>query len=163
LGKFDRVEFLAPQYRVVVQARGDSNVLMRSNTKGREITPAAPVGAQALDSWLDLQVQTKGVLACGVVRPDGTSVNRSHSADLKVEVMNRVWRQVVATFELTDQNGLPATTARWIFEQTQLYSLKRSDGVVFGVLLNKDPKAVDVAAVDRSFVDFNKIQALHAG
>jgi CheY-like chemotaxis protein len=160
LGNFDRVEFLAAQHRMVVQLRGDSSILMRSNTRGREMPPVARVPGQTLDEWLDLQLQNKGVLACGVIRPGGISVNRSRSPDFTIEIMGAAWRRVVATFEITDQNGFSASAARWIYDQAQLYSLKRVDRVVLGVFLNKDPQAVDVTAVERSFTDFNSMPAV---
>ena len=155
LGKFDRVEFLTPNNRFVIQSRGDSSVLMRSNVKGAETPRAAPATGQALDRWLELQLQTNGVLACGVIRPGGTSVNRSRSPNLSVEGMDAAWRQVVATFDEANRNGVVASSARWIYEDAQFYALRRSDGVLMGVILKKDPQTVDVGAVERSLADFS--------
>lgn len=158
LGKFDRLELQSDTGRLVVQHQQNRFVLIRSNTRAPAPGAAAPA-PKTIAEWLAQQSAVPGLLAYGVSLPDRKVLTQAFDPDIPLTALNTAWPCVTDTFETAIRVHFPAWQQRWIFERAQLYCVRRADGASLGLLLEKSPAAVDLAAVERLFAEFQTLRA----
>jgi hypothetical protein len=62
-------------------------------------------------------------------------------------------------FELAAKHEVPAWHLRWVYEQAQLYAMRRDDGKTLAMFLTKDPAALDADAIEKVFREFKSLEA----
>jgi hypothetical protein len=160
LGAFDRLEAQSAHGRLVVHFQGDTAVLFRSNTECEPTYQESSVLHQSLAGWLARRANIRGAYACGIIRPSQQALSQSSSAGFPVPPLSVAWRCVRDTFELVDEQEFDPWQLRWLYEQAQLYAVRRGDGKVLGMFLSKDPQVLDVESVERAFAEFKSLDAL---
>jgi len=157
LGELDRLELMANEGRMVVQFQGDTSLLVRTNTRSRPMVSSVPPFNQPLADWLARQSQIGGLLACGLVRPNLAPVSCSYSGELPSDGLNPLWRAALDLLEQFRQPRFTAWQLRWLFHQTQLYCVKRMDGVAIAALFCLDAQVLDAPAAQQMFAEFSAL------
>jgi DNA-binding response OmpR family regulator len=159
LGRIDRLELQSIAGRIIVQFQPSRIVFLRSNTRAR---PPAEVEAQSPKTvleWFARQSVARGLLACGVALPDQKVLTQSFTKDIALAALNNAWPCLADTFDAATRFQFPAWQLRWIYERAQIYCVRRTDGTSLGLLLQKPPVAVDLAAVEKLFTEFHSLRA----
>jgi hypothetical protein len=95
-----------------------------------------------------------------VIRPSPqAAISQSVVREFPRDVLSVAWRCVQELFQLVAQHGFEPWQLRWVFDQAQLYVVRRPDGQALATFLAKDPAALDAAAVERLFADFRSVKA----
>jgi len=148
LGTFDRLEAQAIDSRIVIQFQGDHGLLIRSNSTGQPRSEPAR-SHQSATQWLERGADVGGVLACGFVRPDFLPDSRAFSAEIAVARLNELWTRIAEAFEAINERRASCWLLRLIYERAQIYSVRRSDGFIFGLLLIKESELLDVQGAEQ--------------
>jgi CheY-like chemotaxis protein len=160
LGPVDRLEFQAADGRLLIRFQEDGAILMRSTT-GEEPGPPGPGQFhQSMGGWLARHAQIRGMLAAGVVRPPQPAVTQTGAGKYRREGLAVAWECVQELFNLAPQQGIDPWQIRWVYEQAQLYGVRRQDAKILVMFLVKDPKALDATAVEKVFREFRSLQAM---
>jgi hypothetical protein len=160
LGAVDRLEFQAADGRVLVRFGEDGAILMRSTT-GEEPGPPGPGQFhQSMGGWLARHAQIRGLLAAGVIRPPQPAVTQVVAREFGREGLAVAWLCVQELLDQLPGQGLVPWQTRWIFDQAQLYGVRRGDSRILVMFLAKDPASLDAAAVEKVFREFRSLQAM---
>jgi len=113
-----------------------------------------------MGGWLARHAQIRGLLAAGVIRPPQPAVTQALARTYGREGLAVAWECVLELFNLAPQQGLDPWQIRWVYEEAQLYGVRRMDAKILVMFLAKDPKALDAAAVEKIFREFRSLQAM---
>jgi CheY-like chemotaxis protein len=160
LGPVDRLEFLAAGGRLLIHFQEDGAILMRSTTGSSPAAPGPGVLHQSMAGWLARHARVRGILAAGVIRPSPKpAISQPIGTELAAEALGVAWRCAQEMFELAARYELEPWQLRWVFDQAQLYAVRRSDGQALAMFLNKDSTALDTEAIERVFQEFRAVSA----
>ena len=160
LGAVDRLEFQAADGRLLIRFQEDGAILMRSTT-GEEPGPPGPSQShQSMGGWLARHTQIRGMLAAGVIRPPQPAVTQPGTGNYGREGLAIAWECVQELFNLVSRQELDPWQIRWVYQEAQLYGIRRQDAKVLVMFLAKDPGALDAAAVEKVFRQFRSLEAL---
>jgi hypothetical protein len=103
-------------------------------------------------SWVEKTAKYSGVLACGVRLANQATAIKSFDETFP-EARIKELLQSLAEVAFTLRNSqLGSSRLRWVFEHGQLYSVRRQDGAIAVLAMNKDPDAA--AAIEELFTEF---------
>ena len=160
LGECDRLEGQSTDERMVVYFHDESAVLFRSNG-GAPLAPGdSGVFHQSMGGWLARHSKIRGLLGCGILRPSQSPLSQPSPQGFAPQTLGVAWRCVHSVFERLDLQAFPAWQIRWLYDQAQLYAVRRADGKALCMFLSRDPEALDVAATERVFTEFKTLDAV---
>jgi hypothetical protein len=160
LGPVDRLEFQAADGRLLTRFYEDGAILMRSATGSEPGPPGPGQFHQSMGGWLARHAQVRGLLAAGVIRAPQPAVTQAGTGGYGREGLSMAWQCVQEVFSLLPQQGLDPWQIRWVFEEAQLYGMRRQDTKILVMFLVKDPTELDAAAVEKLFLEFRSLQAM---
>jgi hypothetical protein len=112
---------------------------------------------ETLRQWLEELPAVQGVLACGLRFPDRSSVNRSWSSDFQAGTLDNLWRCVGDTFDVARLHQLPDRRLRWVFSRLALHCEKRADGVVLGLVTERELRSDEASTLAQMMADFHLV------
>jgi hypothetical protein len=108
----------------------------------------------AFNSWLKTNTQLPGVMACAVRYPDKSTFTRVYSTEISEETTENALRCVADAFAAAKNQKFPAQRLRWVFENSFLHCVARTDGVCLGIFTSKDPQSPPPDKLERLIMDF---------
>jgi CheY-like chemotaxis protein len=157
LGASNRIEFQAHDARVVIRCQNQSTLFIRSNAKLRLRTSNIPPFNRSAGDWLAGHSQIRGLLACGLMRANHTLISCSYTTEFPSDALNPLWRAAHEFAGLASEQNLDAWLIRWIFEQAQLYWVRRLDGRALGLLLTTHPAELDPSRAQTMVLEFSAL------
>jgi hypothetical protein len=155
VGATNRFDFHSTQARMLVRLQGDTTLLVRSTTNERPPSARVSPFNMKLGDWVTRHVDVPGLFACGLIREQLILLSCSYSTDFPSESLNLGWRSLAELFTLMQEQNLAAWQIRWICESTHFHCLRRTDGLILGLLLANDPARFDPEALQKVCVEFN--------
>jgi hypothetical protein len=110
-------------------------------------------------AWIIESPRVVGVLACGVGLPDKTTLTETYSRDFPAAALDNVWRCVADACQVLLLHRLPAARMRWVYENGLLHCVRRSDGLLLGLLTRRSPVEVDAAGLEQLIESFKALRA----
>jgi CheY-like chemotaxis protein len=153
-GSPNRIEFQASDSRLAVRWRGETTMLIRSNSKQRAQPSSVPPFNRPAGEWLASHSHIQGLLACGLMRSNHTVISCSYLAELPSDTLNGLWRAIHEIMGLVHDQHLDPWLVRWIFDSAQLYWLRRLDGRALGLVLAIQPAELDTVPVQQVVQEF---------
>jgi hypothetical protein len=155
LGELERVECHCSGSRLILRYEAKRCLLVRTNTKSRP-PQADSSAAESAEAWLERQPVLRGLLAAVVLTPDGRVQAKSFVPDFPQAVLQSAGREAGRLLDVAMKFTVPAWQVRLIFSRTQLYVLRRPDGVVLcGFLLRE---GTDVPGLAMFFDGFQSVR-----
>ena len=154
LGELDRVELNAPASRMVLRYEARRCLLVRTNTHAPPPARNAAVPS-SVEAWLAGQPIMRGVLAAAVLMADGKLHHRSFVPDYAADVSQVIAREAARLPDLAMKHVFPAWQVRFLFTRSQLYVIRRTDGVMLCAFLLRS--GGDLAAVQTFFAGFAQL------
>ena len=106
-------------------------------------------------NWLQDALQLTGVQAAALLAPDRAPLSASNTTAWTEALLAPVWRHVADTVRVSAHHRLPAQEMRWIFERVLVYCQRRTDGMMFAIVVERDPDhPFDAAAAEQLFEEF---------
>ncbi len=157
IGATNRFDFQSTQGRMLVRLQGDHTILVRSTVAERPPPTKVSPFNLSLSDWVSRHVNVNGLLACGVIRDQLILVSCSYSTDFPSESLNLGWRNLAELFDLVQEQNLNPWQIRWICESTQFHALRRTDGLILGLLVATDPAPFDHEGLQKVCYEFNAL------
>lgn len=111
------------------------------------------------NNLLDEALQLGDVLAAAVFGGNRAPLVRVNGRQASIADLAPVWRHLGDAMDVSAHHRLPAVQMRWIFEQVLVYCIRRSDGVLLGVLVSRTQAGkFDAEAAGRLFEEFRSRQ-----
>ncbi|MEY4386920.1 MAG: hypothetical protein RLY20_2203 [Verrucomicrobiota bacterium] len=155
LSELERVELLSSGSRMVLRLDGKRCLLVRTNSKSHPPQPDANVTGD-IQEWLDQPRLARGLLAAAIISTDGRVRQHSFVPDYSNDVLHLVAREAGQLLDVALKFSFAAWLVRVIYARTQVYSLRRHDGMVLCLFLSRDGH--DTAAVQRMLDGFNQLR-----
>jgi hypothetical protein len=108
----------------------------------------------SFNSWLKTNTQLPGITACAVRYPDKSTFTRVYSTEISEETAENALRCVADTFSALKNQKFLGQRLRWVFENSLLHCVSRTDGVCLGIFTGKDPNAPAPDKLDRLISEF---------
>ena len=107
-----------------------------------------------LTEWLRQKPSVGGVLVRGIRFPDQTFFCDFDSRDFPMAALEQVWHGVDDAFQVLIARQTPPVRLTWVYERAVLHCTRHEGGAMLGVFVQRDPKEVDQAGVDRLLAEF---------
>lgn len=154
LGEMDRAELQAPGGRLVARFEAKRCLFVRTNSKAHAPAPAASPTDTA-ETWLARQNVARGILAACVLLPDGRIHPRSFVPEYSKDVLQLAGHEAARLLDISVRFAFPAWQVRLLYSRTQVYAVRRQDGLVLVTFLLRE--GVDLHALQPFFDAFNSL------
>ncbi len=94
-----------------------------------------------IQNLLDQVRRLPGLRAAGVFADGRPSLSRVLDQTITVADLEKAWRHLTDALEVSQHHRIPAAQMRWIFERVLVYCVRRSDGLVLGLIFGREPAA----------------------
>ncbi|MDB6024355.1 MAG: hypothetical protein JWM68_578 [Verrucomicrobiales bacterium] len=112
---------------------------------------------EVTNRWLARNAKGKGLVACGVLYSDQTTVNHTASPQFPVEALDNTWNCLANAFQFLRQNQNDGEQMRWVFENFFLHGAIRGDNACLGIFTSKSEEEYDPIVVNRMISEFKGI------
>ena len=110
-----------------------------------------------INQWFEQSAPFHGILACGVRYSEQSASSKTWSDGFSEMAVENALRCVVDFFQVLQMNRIPPARVRWVYQGGLLHCERRQDGTCLGVFTAKEADAVDLAALDRFFAEFQAL------
>src|SRR3954471_7438632 len=109
--------------------------------------------------WLARNAKSKGVVACGILYSDQTTMNHTSSESLPASGLDHAWICLANAFQFMKQNQSDADQMRWVFENYFLHCAVRADDACLGIFTARNEE-YDPVVVNRMITEFKAMVTL---
>lgn len=113
---------------------------------------------EIFNHWLSVHGRFKGVWACGLRYPDTTTFHQSYIEELPEPELAKTWRYLADTYQVLNLHRIPALRLRWVYANAWIHCVRRSDGILLGLLTSTNPNEVDQAGLETLIKEFEELK-----
>ena len=88
----------------------------------------------SIATWLHQVTQLPGIIVCGLLMPDRTTLTHSVSEDFPEDRMDRVWQRLAEISQTLTIHRVSGQQLRWNYENAHIHYAVRSDGTGLGLV-----------------------------
>jgi hypothetical protein len=103
-------------------------------------------------AWVEKTAKYSGVLACGVRLTNQSIAVKTFDEAYPEERLKELLQCLTEVAFTLRNSQLGGSRLRWVFEHGQLHSVRRQDGAIAVLAMNKDPNAEP--AIEELFAEF---------
>ena len=108
-------------------------------------------------NWMGLRVRQKGVLAVTAVFSDRSLFNHSFSTAYPQGALEVLGHALQDLAQLMGKQRVAASRIKWLFENAQVLTTMRHDGVILALVCLRNSASLDVAAIERLLAEFEEL------
>lgn len=109
-----------------------------------------------LSNWIARLAGEPEVQAAAVLRPDRSCVTSADEEGRQNEALAQALKCLADTFDVAGVHRMAPEQMRWIYEQSLVYCMRRSDGALLGLFLKHgNPSAPEPGWMNRVTREFN--------
>jgi len=108
-----------------------------------------------LVQWLEEHARVEGALAAAVRGADQSTAGIAWADGFGAEALEHASRCVADLFPVLQHNRITPGRVRWVYESVVLHCERRADGACLGVFTLRKLDAVETAALEQFFTEFN--------
>lgn len=112
---------------------------------------------ETIINWLGLRARQKGVLAVTAVFSDRSLFNHSFSPAYAPGALDHLGHALHELTQLLGKQRLGAGRVKWLFENAQVLTATRHDGMILALVCSRNPAGVDLPAVERLLAEFEEL------
>lgn len=113
-----------------------------------------------ISQWFEQSAPFEGIQACCLRHVDQTCVSKAWADGYEGMVLDLAMQRVSETFQILQQNRLPQSRLRWIYESAMLHCERRNDGTCIGVFTLRDGQSFDRDGLERMFSEFHALSKI---
>jgi hypothetical protein len=117
---------------------------------------------EQISQWFEQSAPFEGILACGIRRPDHSTMTKSWAEGYSELAMENTLRCVADLFQVLPLNRLPQGRVRWVYENALLHCERRADGTCLGIFTLREETHCDAAGLERVFAEFQALAQANA-
>lgn len=112
---------------------------------------------ETIINWLGLRARQKGVLAVAAVFSDRSLFNHSFSPAYAQVALDLLGHSLLELTQLLGKQRLAAGRLKWFFENAQVLTATRHDGMLLALVCLRNPAGLDLPAIERLLAEFEEL------